>query len=73
MADIIFDNVSKDYKMGEVTIHAAKQVSFQVRNGELGIILGPSGAGKTTVLNLLGGMENARPEKFISMVRILLL
>ena len=56
MADIIFDNVSKDYKMGEVTIHAAKQVSFQVRNGELGIILGPSGAGKTTVLNLLGGM-----------------
>ena len=63
MADIIFDNVSKDYKMGEITIHAVKQVSFQVRNGELGIILGPSGAGKTTVLNLLGGMENVTSGK----------
>jgi putative ABC transport system ATP-binding protein len=63
MADIIFDNVSKEYKMGEVTIHAVKQVSFQVRNGELAIILGPSGAGKTTVLNLLGGMENATSGK----------
>lgn len=59
MADILFDNVNKDYKMGEVTIHAARQVSFQVKKGELCIILGPSGAGKTTVLNLLGGMENA--------------
>jgi putative ABC transport system ATP-binding protein len=65
MADIIFDNVSKDYRMGEVTIHAAKQVSFQVRNGELGIILGPSGAGKTTVLNLLGGMESATSGKIL--------
>jgi putative ABC transport system ATP-binding protein len=63
LADIIFDNVSKDYKMGEITIHAVKQVSFQVRNGELGIILGPSGAGKTTVLNLLGGMENVTSGK----------
>lgn len=63
MADIVFDNVSKDYKMGEVAIHAVKQVSFQVRNGELAIILGPSGAGKTTVLNLLGGMENATSGK----------
>ncbi|MGE5605925.1 MAG: ABC transporter ATP-binding protein [Bacteroidota bacterium] len=65
MADIVFDNVSKDYKMGEVTIHAVKQVSFQVRNGELGIILGPSGAGKTTVLNLLGGMESATTGKIL--------
>ena len=63
MADIIFDNVSKDYKTGEITIHAVKQVSFQFRNGELGIILGPSGAGKTTVLNLLGGMENVTSGK----------
>lgn len=59
MADIIFDNVNKDYRMGEVIIHAARQVSFQVKKGELCIILGPSGAGKTTVLNLLGGMETA--------------
>ena len=63
MADIIFDNVSKYYKMGEVTIHAVKQVSFQVRNGELVIILGPSGAGKTTVLNRLGGRENVTSGK----------
>lgn len=65
MAEIIFDNVSKDYQMGEVTIHAAKQVSFQVNSGELGIILGPSGAGKTTVLNLLGGMETATSGKIL--------
>lgn len=65
VAVIIFDNVSKDYKIGEVTIQAAKQVSFQVRNGELCIILGPSGAGKTTVLNLLGGMENATSGKIL--------
>ncbi|KPU43241.1 putative ABC transporter ATP-binding protein [Oxobacter pfennigii] len=65
MADIIFDNVNKVYKMGEVTIQAAKQVSFQVRKGELCIILGPSGAGKTTVLNLLGGMENATSGKIL--------
>lgn len=65
MADVIFDNVSKDYQIGEITIQAAKKVSFQVRNGELGIILGPSGAGKTTVLNLLGGMENATSGKIL--------
>lgn len=59
MADIIFDNVNKDYRMGEVTIQAARRVCFQVKKGELCIILGPSGAGKTTVLNLLGGMETA--------------
>ena len=59
MADIFFDRVNKDYRMGEVIIHAANQVSFQVKKGELCIILGPSGAGKTTVLNLLGGMETA--------------
>ncbi len=65
MADIFFENVSKDYQMGEVTIHAAKKVSFAVKNGELCIILGPSGAGKTTVLNLLGGMETATSGKIL--------
>ncbi len=65
MSDIIFDSVNKDYRMGEVVIHAAKQVSFQVKNGELCIILGPSGAGKTTVLNLLGGMETATSGKIL--------
>ncbi len=65
MADIIFNNVSKDYKMGEVSIRAANQVSFRVGSGELCIILGPSGAGKTTVLNLLGGMETATSGKIL--------
>ncbi len=59
MADIRFENVRKDYQMGEVVIQAANDVSFQVGNGELCILLGPSGAGKTTVLNLLGGMDTA--------------
>ncbi len=65
MTNIIFDKVSKDYQMGEVTIHAANQVSFQVHGGELCIILGPSGAGKSTVLNLLGGMEKATSGKIL--------
>jgi putative ABC transport system ATP-binding protein len=65
MADIIFENVRKDYQMGEITIHAANDVSFQVRNGELCILLGPSGAGKTTVLNLLGGMDTATSGKIL--------
>lgn len=65
MQDIIFENVNKDYRMGEVTIHAAKEVSFTVKNGEFCIILGPSGAGKTTVLNLLGGMETATSGKIL--------
>nr|WP_312579428.1 ABC transporter ATP-binding protein [Sedimentibacter sp.] len=59
MADICFENVRKDYQMGEVVIRAADNVSFQVKRGELCIILGPSGAGKSTVLNLLGGMDTA--------------
>jgi len=59
MADIRFENVRKDYQMGEVVIRAADNVSFQVKRGALCIILGPSGAGKSTVLNLLGGMDTA--------------
>lgn len=65
MADIIFQNVNKNYHMGEVTIQAAKDVSFEVKNSELCIVLGPSGAGKTTVLNLLGGMETATSGKIL--------
>lgn len=63
MENIIFEKVSKDYQMGELAIHAAKEVSFEVKDGELCIILGSSGAGKTTVLNLLGGMESATSGK----------
>lgn len=57
MANIKFQNVSKQYQMGEVIIKAADKVSFEVKDGELAIVVGPSGAGKTTVLNLLGGMD----------------
>ena len=52
-----FKDVSKEYIMGEVKIAALNKVSFTIDEGELAIILGASGAGKTTVLNLLGGMD----------------
>jgi len=51
------NGVRKDYKMGEVTIHAVDGINFQIEKGEFAIIVGPSGAGKTTVLNILGGMD----------------
>lgn len=51
-------NVTKRYKMGEVTITAVDGVSFSIGQGEFCIILGQSGAGKTTVLNILGGMDS---------------
>lgn len=52
-------NVRKIYKMGEVEIKAVDGISFSVNKGEFVIIVGPSGAGKTTVLNILGGMDTA--------------
>lgn len=51
------ENVMKAYHMGEVSIHALKETSFTIKEGEFVIIVGPSGAGKTTVLNVLGGMD----------------
>ena len=59
MAFIEFKDVSKIYEMGEVEIKALDQMSFSIEKGEFVIILGASGAGKTTVLNILGGMDNA--------------
>ncbi len=53
-----FDNVCKYYKTGETTIAAADHVNFDIEKGEFCIIVGPSGAGKTTVLNMLGGMDS---------------
>lgn len=52
-----FKNVYKRYKMGEVTITASDGVEFQINKGEFVVIVGASGAGKTTVLNILGGMD----------------
>jgi len=57
MAFIDFENVHKRYRMGEIVIPAADNVSFQIEQGEFCIVVGPSGAGKTTVLNMLGGMD----------------
>ncbi|KYD08832.1 MAG: ABC transporter ATP-binding protein [Caldibacillus debilis] len=56
---IKLENVHKRYRMGEVTIHAVRGVSFTIEKGEFAIVVGSSGAGKTTVLNLLGGMDRA--------------
>ena len=57
MSYIEFNDVSKIYQMGEVEIRALNGCSFSVEKGELVVILGASGAGKTTILNILGGMD----------------
>ena len=54
-----FENVKKTYKMGEVSINALDGVSFEINEGEFAVVVGSSGAGKTTVLNILGGMDSA--------------
>ena len=59
MSYIEFKNVCKEYKMGEITIKALDNTNFQIEKGELVVIVGPSGAGKTTALNILGGMDSA--------------
>ena len=57
MSLVEFKNVYKIYKMGEVTINAVEGVSFNIEQGEFCVVVGASGAGKTTVLNILGGMD----------------
>lgn len=57
MSYIEFENVVKEYKTGEITIKALDNASFDIEKGELAVIVGASGAGKTTALNILGGMD----------------
>lgn len=59
MAYIEFNHIVKEYAAGETTIRALNDASFIVEKGELAVILGSSGAGKTTALNILGGMDTA--------------
>ena len=58
MAYVEFNNVCKEYGSGEGLIKALDQASFTVEEGQLAVILGSSGAGKTTALNILGGMDS---------------
>ncbi len=66
MEDFVkLENITKVYKMGEVEIRAADNINFSIKKGEFVVIVGPSGAGKTTVLNILGGMDTATSGKLI--------
>ena len=58
-------DVRKVYKMGEVEIAAADGINFHVGKGEFAVVVGASGAGKTTVLNILGGMDRATSGKVL--------
>ena len=62
---IVFDNVKKTYKIGDIEINASDGVDFKIDRGEFVVIVGPSGAGKTTILNLLGGMDKATSGKIL--------
>ena len=62
---VSLQDVTKTYQMGEITIKAADGISFDVEKGEFVIVVGPSGAGKTTVLNILGGMDTATSGKVL--------
>ena len=65
MSYIEFKDVVKKYQMGELEITALDRASFSIEKGELVVIVGASGAGKTTALNILGGMDNATSGKVI--------
>ena len=58
MAYVEFEKVKKTYQMGEVSIEALKDATFEIEKGEICVIVGASGAGKTTLLNIIGGMDS---------------
>lgn len=61
----MFEDVAKIYRMGEVEIRAVNGADFTIDKGEFTVIVGPSGAGKTTILNMLGGMDSCTSGKII--------
>ena len=65
MAYIEFQQICKEYRTGETSVLALDRAEFQVEKGELAVILGASGAGKTTALNILGGMDTATSGKIL--------
>lgn len=65
MSYIEFQNVKKIYKMGDVKIKALNGADFSIEKGEFAVIAGASGAGKSTILNLMGGMDTATTGKII--------
>ena len=62
---VSLEDVKKIYQMGEVQIMAAAGIDFEIKKGEFAVVVGPSGAGKTTVLNILGGMDTASSGRVI--------
>ena len=62
---VTLEDVKKRYRMGEVEIMAADGIDFEIDRGEFAVVVGPSGAGKTTVLNILGGMDTASEGRVI--------
>lgn len=65
MSLVEFKDVYKRYQMGEITINAVDGISFSVEEGEFAVVVGASGAGKTTVLNILGGMDSCTEGEII--------
>ncbi len=65
MSFVQFTGVSKHFHMGDSVIKAADDITFNIEEGEFCVVVGPSGAGKTTVLNLLGGMDTVTDGKII--------
>ena len=65
MAYVEFRKVKKQYRMGEVTIDALRDITFEIEKGEICVIVGASGAGKTTLLNILGGKDTLTSGKVL--------